>query len=91
MNQEDELLVDEEYLFNNISFKFILERVTERGYLKLSPSEVIDVRLGRSEYQFIHSISLSIINELESSKYPSSAHLPSLIEFKLERSIIQLL
>ena len=31
-----------------------LDRVTERGYLKLFPSEVIDVRLGRSTNQFIH-------------------------------------
>ena len=75
-----------------MSFKFILERVIERGHLKLTPTEVIDDRLGRSEYQFIHSISLSIINEQDESSYlPPSAHLPSLIEFKLGRSIIQLL
>ena len=36
------------------SFNIKLERVTERGYRKLYPSEVIDVRLGRSKYQFIH-------------------------------------
>ena len=36
------------------SFNIKLERVTERGYSKLHPSEVIDVRLGRSENQFIH-------------------------------------
>ena len=37
-------------------FNIILERVTERGYLKLSPNkvEVIDVRLGRSIHHFIH-------------------------------------
>ena len=36
------------------SFNIKLERVTERGRLRLSPSEVIDVRLGRSKNQFIH-------------------------------------
>ena len=51
------------------SFNIKLERVTIRGYSKLSPSEVMDVRLGRSKNQFIHSISLSIINEQDLS-YP---------------------
>ena len=36
------------------SFNIKLERVTERGCWKLYPSEVIDVRLGRSKNQFIH-------------------------------------
>ena len=36
------------------SFNMLLERITERGLIKLSPSEMIDVRLGRSIYQFIH-------------------------------------
>ena len=54
MNQEDQLFVDSEYLFNIQSFNIKLERVTERGYLKLIPSEVMDVRLGRSKNQFIH-------------------------------------
>ena len=54
MIQEDELFVDSEYLFNIQSFNIKLERVTERGYLKLNPSEVMDVRLGRSKNQFIH-------------------------------------
>ena len=36
------------------SFDIKLERVTERGFKKLNPSEVIDVRLGRSKNQFIH-------------------------------------
>ena len=35
-------------------FNIKLERDIERGYSKLSPSEVIDVRLGRSKNQFIH-------------------------------------
>ena len=64
-----------------------LERVTLRGYSKLRPFEVIDVRLGRSKNQFIHRISLSIFNE-QSSSSPSSALLPSLMEFKCGRSII---
>ena len=54
MNQEDELFEDSEYLFNIQSFNIKLERVTERGLLKLHLSEVIDVRLGRSKNQFIH-------------------------------------
>ena len=36
------------------SFNIKLERVIERGYWKLNPSEVMDVRLGRSKNQFIH-------------------------------------
>ena len=39
---------DSEYLFDTQSFNIILERVTERGYSKLLPFEVIVVRLGRS-------------------------------------------
>ena len=54
MNEEDELFEDSEYLFIIQSFNIKLERVTERGYLKLYPLEVIDVRLGRSIHQFIH-------------------------------------
>ena len=54
MNEEDSLFVDSEYLFNIQSFNIKLERVIERGYSKLYPSEVIDVRLGRSKNQFIH-------------------------------------
>ena len=54
------------------SFNIKLERVTERGCLKLHPhpSEVMDVRLGRSKNQYIQSISLSIINEQSSSYIP---------------------
>ena len=54
MNQEDELFEDSEYLFNIQSFNIKLERITEREYMKLPPSEVMDVRLGRSKNQFIH-------------------------------------
>ena len=36
------------------SFNIKLERVIERGYWKLLPSEVMDVRFGRSKNQFIH-------------------------------------
>ena len=35
-------------------FNIKLERVIERGNKKLAPSEMIDVRLGRSKNQFIH-------------------------------------
>ena len=51
MNKEDQLFVDSEYLFIIQSFNIKLERITERGRLKLDPSEVIDVRLGRSKNQ----------------------------------------
>ena len=54
MTKEDQLFEDLEYLFNIQSFNIKLERVTERGYLKLFPSEVMDDRLGRSKNQFIH-------------------------------------
>ena len=48
MNKEDQLFVDSEYLFMIQSFNIKLERVTLRGYWKLYPLEVMDVRLGRS-------------------------------------------
>ena len=35
-------------------FNIKLERVTERGRLKLYPTEVMVVRLGRSKNQFIY-------------------------------------
>ena len=54
MNEEDELFEDSEYLFIIQLFNIKLERVTERGYLKLSPLEVMDVSLGRSIHQFNH-------------------------------------
>ena len=53
MNQEAQLFVDSEYLFNIQLFNIKLERITLRGYLKLFPSEVMDIRLGRSKNQFI--------------------------------------
>ena len=37
-----------------LSFYILLERNTKRGYLKLHPFEVMDVKLGRSNNQFIH-------------------------------------
>ena len=88
MNQEDELFADSEYLFNIQSFNIKLERVTERGYLKLFPSEVTNDRLGRSKINSFTSITLSILNEQDEPFPPSSAHLPSLMEFKCGRSII---
>ena len=54
MTKEDELFQDSEYLFMIQSFNIKLERVTEREYMKLPPSEVMDVRFGRSKNQFIH-------------------------------------
>ena len=48
---------------------------------------MIDDKLGRSKNQFIQSISLSIINEQDESSLPSSVYSPSLMEFKLGRSI----
>ena len=67
-------------------FNIKLERVTLRGFWKLYPSEVIDVRFGRSKNQIIQSILLSINNE-QDEPLPASANLPSLMEFKLGRSI----
>ena len=56
--------------------------------MKLFPSEVMDVRLGRSKNQFIQSILLSIFNEQDKTRgLPLSAYSPSLIEFKYGRSI----
>ena len=54
MKQEDWLFEDSEYLFNIQLFNIKLERITDEGNLKLYPSEVMDVRLGRSKNQFIH-------------------------------------
>ena len=88
MNEEDQLISDSECLFIIQSFNIKLERITLRGYWKLSPFEVMDVRLGRSKNQFIQSISLSIFNEQDSLSFlPQSAAIPSLIEFKCGRSI----
>ena len=54
MNEEDQLFEDSEYLVMIQLFNIKLERVTDEGNLKLPPSEVIDVRLGRSNCEFIH-------------------------------------
>ena len=54
MNKEDEQFSDSEYLFIIQLFNIKLERSTERGRLKLYPTEVMDIRLGRSKNQFIH-------------------------------------
>ena len=48
----------------------------------------MDVRLGRSKNQFTHQIILSINNEQDEFQLPLSAPLPSLIDFKCGRSII---
>ena len=70
MNPEDQLFEDSEYLFNIQSFNIKLERVTERGNLKLRPFEVSDVRLGRSIYDSFISISLSIFKEQDETSLP---------------------
>ena len=87
MNQEDQLFEDSEYLFMIQLFNIKLERFTERGYLKLLPFEIIEVKLLRSKYQFIYIIIPFIINEQESSHLlPFSAPQPSLIEFNFRTS-----
>ena len=49
MNQVDSNIEDLEYLNTiNIQYSEILSNVTERGYLKLFPLELMDVRFGRS-------------------------------------------
>ena len=88
MSQEDWLFLVSEYLFNIHSFNILLERVMLRGYTKLSPTEVIDDRLGRSKNQFIQTIILSIFNEQSLSFLPRTAPPPNLMEFKCGRSII---
>ena len=53
MNQADRHFEDLEYLNTiNIQYSEILSNVTERGYSKLDPPELMDVRFGRST--FIH-------------------------------------
>ena len=48
-NEEDWHFADSEYLNTmNIQYSEILSNVTERGYRKLNPSELMDVRFGRS-------------------------------------------
>ena len=62
MNQAVWHFEDLEYLNNiNIQYSEILSNVTERGWMKLFPSELImDVRFGRSTfYHFNHFISTS--------------------------------
>ena len=89
MIEEDQLFEDSEYLFNIQLFNIKLERITDEGNLKLYPSEVIDVRLGRSIINSFISILLSINNEQDKSySLPVSAYSPSLMNFKCGRSII---
>ena len=60
---------DLEYL-NTINMQYleILSNVTERGYLKLSPSELMDVRFGRStfhhfqSYHYYFALSMNMMN-----------------------------
>ena len=65
----------------------ILEKVTERGQLKLPPMETKRDNLGRSIYQFIQKVWPFIINSEVGSFLSQSASRPSLIDFKLGRSI----
>ena len=66
MNEVDRHFEDSEYLDQiNIQYFKILSNITERGYLKLPPSELImDVRLGRSRFnhfiQFHYYFALSM-------------------------------
>ena len=54
MNQVGRHFEDLEYLNTiNIQYSEILANVTERGLRKLDPSEVIDVRFGRSTKQIV--------------------------------------
>ena len=69
------------------SFNIKLERVTIRGRLKLDPSEVMDVRFGRSNINSFISILLSIFNEQDESSLPSNATSPNSMEYKSGRSI----
>ena len=47
---------DMEYLNTiNVQYSEILSNVTERGYLKLSPLELMDVRFGRSTFHHFES------------------------------------
>ena len=67
MNMEDPLFEDSEYLFMIQSFNIKLERVIERGYLKLFSSDVMDVRLGRSKINlFIQYHFPSTMNKMNS-------------------------
>ena len=69
MNQEAQHFEDLEYL-NTIIIQYseILSNVTERGYLKLSPSELMDVRFGRStfhhfqSYHYYFALSMNMMN-----------------------------
>ena len=59
MHKANLFFEDLEYLNTiNIQYAEILSNVTERGYSKLDPSEVIDVRFGRSTKQIITNQSI---------------------------------
>ena len=56
MNQVDRHFEDLEYLNTvNIQYSEILSNVTERGQKKLCPSELMDVRFGRSTFYHFES------------------------------------
>ena len=56
MNQVAWQFEDLEYLNTiNIQYSEILSNVTERGFKKLNPSELMDVRFGRSTFNHFQS------------------------------------
>ena len=56
MTKVDRHFEDLEYLNTiNIQYSKILSNVTERGYSKLCPSELMDVRFGRSTFNHFES------------------------------------
>ena len=55
-HQVDRHFEDLEYLnIINMQYSEMLFNVTERGYLKLSPTELMDVRFGRSTFNHFKS------------------------------------
>ena len=56
MNKADRHFEDLEYLNTiNIQYSEILSNVKERGFKKLPPSELMDVRFGRSTFHHFES------------------------------------
>ena len=55
-NRVDQHFEDLEYLNTiNVQYSEILSNVTERGYSKLPPPELMDVRFGRSTFYHFES------------------------------------
>ena len=71
MNEVDRHIEDLEYLNNiNVQYSEILSNVTERGYSKLYPLELMDVRFGRSTFNhfepfhYYFALSTNMMNHL---------------------------